>query len=87
MPSCRRQCQAARDQLIKRLNLDDDYWARVDYLLAFSQPVLHVIHYFDKDTPSLEKAYDGIGGWLGMFWEWLERPPKLQEVDQDFKEF
>ena len=42
-----RQSQTERAQVVKRLVVDDEWWDKVEYLLAFTKPILDLIRMFD----------------------------------------
>lgn len=45
---------------MKATILDDDYWALVDYLLEFTEPVMSMLRFADTDEPCLGDVYDGM---------------------------
>jgi len=55
-----RQSQTERAQAVKRLVVDDEWWDKVEYLLAFTKPIVDLIRMFDTDKPNLGEVYEGI---------------------------
>ena len=55
-----RQSQTERAQAFKRLVVDDEWWDRVEYLLAFTKPIVDLLRVFDIDKLSLGEVYEGI---------------------------
>eukprot|EP00253_Pinus_taeda_P010583 PITA_10583 len=55
-----RQFHSDRAQALKRLVVDDEWWNRVEYLLAFTKPIIDLLHIFDTDMPNLGEVYEGI---------------------------
>ena len=55
-----RQSQTERAQALKRMVVDDEWWDRVEYLLAFTKPIVDLLRMFDTDRPSLGEVYEGI---------------------------
>lgn len=43
-----------------RLVVDDEWWDRVEYLLAFTKPIVDLLHMFDTDMLNLGEVYDDI---------------------------
>ena len=48
-----RQSQTERAQVVKRLVVDDEWWDKVEYLLAFTKPIVDLLRMFDTDRPNL----------------------------------
>lgn len=59
-----RQSNSERAANIKRMILDDIWWDRAEYLLAFTEPILSMIRFTDMDKPCLGEVYDGIDSML-----------------------
>ena len=55
-----RQSQTDRANNVKRLILDEDWWAQIDYLLSFTEPIYTLIRWCDIDKPILGDIYDCI---------------------------
>ena len=55
-----RQSQTERAQAVKRLVVDDEWWDKVEYLLAFTKPIVDLLRMFDIDKPNLGEVYKGI---------------------------
>ena len=55
-----RQSQTERAQGVKRLVVDDEWWDKVEYLLAFTKAIVDLLCMFDTDKPSLGEVYEGI---------------------------
>ena len=55
-----RQSQSDRAQAMKRLVVDDEWWHKVEYLLAFTKPIVDLLRMFDTDMPNLGEVYEGI---------------------------
>eukprot|EP00253_Pinus_taeda_P002226 PITA_02226 len=55
-----RQSQSDRAQAMKRLVVDDEWWDKVEYLLAFTKPIVDLLRMFDTDMPNLGEVYEGI---------------------------
>ena len=55
-----RQSNSERAAVIKERILQDSWWDRAEYLLKFTEPILSMIRYTDKDRPCLGEVYDGI---------------------------
>lgn len=55
-----RQYQSKRTQAVKRLVVDDEWWNRVEYLLAFTKSIMELLYMFDTDMPNLGEVYEGI---------------------------
>ena len=45
---------------MKKLVVDDEWWDRVEYLLAFTKRILDLLCLFDTDMPNLVEVYEGI---------------------------
>ena len=45
---------------MKQLVVDDEWWDKVEYLLAFTKPIVDLIHMFDTYMPNLGEVYEGI---------------------------
>lgn len=45
---------------MKRLVVDDEWWDKVEYLLAFAKPIVDFSHLFETDMPNLGEVYEGI---------------------------
>lgn len=55
-----RQSQTDRANNVRRLILDEDWWAQIDYLLSFTEPIYTLIRRCDTDKPILGDIYDCI---------------------------
>eukprot|EP00253_Pinus_taeda_P003127 PITA_03127 len=55
-----RQSQSDRAQAMKRLVVDDEWWDKVEYLLAFTKAIVDLLHMFHTDMPNLGEVYEGI---------------------------
>eukprot|EP00253_Pinus_taeda_P014349 PITA_14349 len=55
-----RQSQTNRAQAMKKLVVDDEWWDKVEYLLAFTKPIVVLICMFDTHMPNLGEIYEGI---------------------------
>ena len=55
-----RQSQTKKAQAVKRLVVDDEWWDKVEYLLAFTKPIVDLLRMFDIDRPSIGEGYEGI---------------------------
>ncbi|XP_061376265.1 uncharacterized protein LOC133318284 [Gastrolobium bilobum] len=47
-----------RARLVKEKILDDEFWANIDYILAFTAPIYDMIRFCDTDKPCLHLVYD-----------------------------
>ena len=45
---------------MKMMVVDDEWWGKVEYLLAFFKPIVDLLRMLDTDTPSLGELYEGI---------------------------
>ena len=45
--------QTERAQTMKRLVVDDEWFDRVEYLLAFTKPIVDFLRMFDTNMPNL----------------------------------
>ena len=45
---------------MKKLVVDDEWWDRVDYLLAFTKPIVDLLRLIDTDMSNLGEVYEGI---------------------------
>eukprot|EP00253_Pinus_taeda_P030301 PITA_30301 len=55
-----RQSQSDRAQALKQLVVDDEWWDRVEYLLAFTKPIVDLLRMFDTNMPNLGDVCEGI---------------------------
>eukprot|EP00253_Pinus_taeda_P014475 PITA_14475 len=55
-----RQSQSDRTQAMKRLVVNDESWDKLEYLLAFTKPIVDLLRMFDTDMPNLGEVYEGI---------------------------
>lgn len=55
-----RKSQTERAQVVKRLVTDDEWWDKVEYLLAFTKPILDLLCMVDREMPNLGEVYEGI---------------------------
>lgn len=46
-----RQSITERAQKVKGMILDDEWWAHVEYVLNFTEPIMSMIRYADTDRP------------------------------------
>ena len=49
-----------RTQRIRDLILNESWWARVAYVLDFTEPIMTMLRFADTDTPCLGDVYDGM---------------------------
>ena len=54
-----RQSQTKRAQVVKRLVVDE-WWDKVEYLLAFTKPIVDLLRMFDIGKPNWGEVYEGI---------------------------
>ncbi|XP_061338275.1 uncharacterized protein LOC133285116 [Gastrolobium bilobum] len=47
-----------RARLVKEKILDDEFWADIDYILAFTAPIYDMIRFCDTDKPCLHLVHD-----------------------------
>ncbi|XP_061364625.1 uncharacterized protein LOC133308064 [Gastrolobium bilobum] len=47
-----------RARLVKEKILDDEFWADIDYILAFTTPIYDMSRFCDTDKPCLHLVYD-----------------------------
>ena len=45
---------------MKKLLVDDEWWDKVEYLLAFTKPIVDLLRMFDTDMPNLGEVYEDI---------------------------
>jgi len=48
----------AYHQLVKEILLDDNWWMKVDYILAFTHPIYDVLRKTDTNTSTLDLVYE-----------------------------
>ncbi|KAH9318365.1 hypothetical protein KI387_020134, partial [Taxus chinensis] len=77
-----RQTNIERAIKIKSLILDDDWWAKVAYLLSFTEPILSMIKYADTDDACIGEIYDGIDSMLEKIRDILQQ--KEQDPEENF---
>lgn len=45
---------------VKAMILDDEWWACMEYVLDFIEPIMSMIRYADIDCPCVGEIYDGM---------------------------
>ena len=48
----------AKAQSVKEILLDDNWWIKVDYILAFTVPIYDVLRKIDTDMATLHLVYE-----------------------------
>ena len=76
-----RQSQYDRAQAVKKLVVDDEWWDKVEYLLAFTKPIVDLLHMFDTDMPNLREVYEGFDSIIETIWV------VINAKEKDSKEF
>ena len=49
-----------RAQRIRNLILNENWWARVAYVLDFTEPIMTMLRFADTNKPCLGDEYDGM---------------------------
>ena len=69
---------------MKMIVVDDEWWDRVEYLLAFSKPIVDLLRMLDTDKPSLGEVYEGIDSMIEKIREVINA--KEKDPDEVFYE-
>ncbi|KAH9322796.1 hypothetical protein KI387_017435 [Taxus chinensis] len=74
-----RQSNTKKVTRVKSWVLDEDWWAKVEYLLSFTEPILSMIRYVDTDEACLGEIYDGIDSMLECIRDLIQKKGKIQK--------
>ncbi|KAH9296658.1 hypothetical protein KI387_044238 [Taxus chinensis] len=77
-----RQSNTERAIKVKSVILDDIWWAKVAYLLSFTEPILSMIRYTDTDNACIGEIYDGIDSMLEKIRDIIQQ--KEQDPEEKF---